>query len=72
MQVIDPANIVRPASKYAQGVLHGAVAKRLVVSGQVGANPDGSIEQGLEALPQPGVDRHPPQPPALNPEKTKR
>ena len=49
MRLINPDDIAKPASKYAQGVLHAAGAERLVISGQVGVKPDGSIEEGLEA-----------------------
>ncbi|SRR5258706_2924495 len=49
MKLINPAEITKPASNYAQGVSHGAAAERLVISGQIGVNPDGSIEKGLEA-----------------------
>jgi enamine deaminase RidA (YjgF/YER057c/UK114 family) len=49
MKTFNPADIVKPASKYAQGVLHGPIAQRLVVSGQVGLRPDGQLEKGLEA-----------------------
>lgn len=48
MRTINPDSIVKPASKYVQGVLHGA-GQRLVVSGQVGIKPDGSIEAGTRA-----------------------
>ena len=49
MKLINPENIAKPASRYAQGVLHQAAGQRLVISGQVGVKPDGSVEQGLEA-----------------------
>lgn len=49
MKLINPDEIAKPVSRYAQGVLHGAGAERLVISGQVGVRPDGSIEEGLEA-----------------------
>lgn len=49
MQLINPDDIAKPASNYAQGVVHEAGAQRLVISGQVGVRPDGSTEQGLEA-----------------------
>jgi enamine deaminase RidA (YjgF/YER057c/UK114 family) len=49
MKLINPDDIAKPASRYAQGVLHQAAAQRLVISGQVGVRPDGSVEQGLEA-----------------------
>ncbi len=49
MKLINQENIAKPASRYAQGVLHQAAGQRLVISGQVGVKPDGSVEQGLEA-----------------------
>jgi len=49
MKLINPEKIAKPASRYAQGVLHQAAGQRLVISGQVGVKPDGSVEQGLEA-----------------------
>ena len=48
MKSFNPAFIAKPASSYAQGVIHGA-GQRLVISGQVGQRPDGTIEQGMEA-----------------------
>ncbi len=49
MQLINPDDIVKPASQYAQAVLHAAGAQRLVISGQIGVDPDGRVEEGLEA-----------------------
>lgn len=49
MQLINPDDIAKPTSKYAQGVLHRTGGQRLVISGQVGVRPDGTLEQGLEA-----------------------
>ena len=49
MQRINPDSIVKPASNYAQGIVHAASAKRLVISGQIGVRRDGSICEGLEA-----------------------
>ena len=49
MKIIAPDNVVKPASNYAQGVVHTAAAERLVISGQLGLRPDGSLEDGLEA-----------------------
>ena len=49
MKIINPEDIVTPASAYAQGVLHAGNAERLVISGQVGLKPDGSLEDGLKA-----------------------
>jgi len=49
MRVIKPDNVVAPASRYAQGVVHAAGAERMVISGQLGLRPDGTLEQGIEA-----------------------
>ena len=49
MKIIAPDNVVKPASNYAQGVVHAATAERLVISGQLGLRPDGTLEDGLEA-----------------------
>lgn len=46
---INPPDFPAPQSNYSQGVVHGATAERLVISGQVGVRPDGSIAEGLEA-----------------------
>jgi enamine deaminase RidA (YjgF/YER057c/UK114 family) len=46
---INPASIVTPASNYVQGVVHKAGGERVVVSGQLGLKPDGTLESGLEA-----------------------
>ncbi len=45
----NPPTIAAPPSRYSHGVLHAAGARRLVVSGQVGTRPDGSLAEGLEA-----------------------
>jgi enamine deaminase RidA (YjgF/YER057c/UK114 family) len=49
MRIINPDNVVAPASRYAQGVVHAAGAERIVISGQLGLRPDGTPEQGVEA-----------------------
>jgi enamine deaminase RidA (YjgF/YER057c/UK114 family) len=49
MKILNPENVVKPASSYAQGVVHAAGAERIVVSGQLGLRPDGTLEVGLEA-----------------------
>jgi enamine deaminase RidA (YjgF/YER057c/UK114 family) len=48
-RIVNPTTIVKPASRYAQGIVHRAAAERLLISGQVGIAPDGAIEPGLEA-----------------------
>lgn len=45
---INPPGAPKPASNYAQAIVHGAAAKRLVISGQVGMTSDGRIVEGLE------------------------
>ena len=49
MKILNPDSIVRPASNYAQAVVHAAAAERMVIAGQLGLRPDGSLEDGLEA-----------------------
>lgn len=49
MKLFNPATIAKPASQYSHGVIVSASARRLVISGQIGINPDGSIAGGLEA-----------------------
>lgn len=49
MKTVNPDNVVKPASNYVQGVIHSAAAERIVVSGQLGLRPDGTLEEGLEA-----------------------
>jgi enamine deaminase RidA (YjgF/YER057c/UK114 family) len=44
----SPARISPPGSRYSHGVAHSSRAHRLVMSGQVGVRPDGSIPDGLE------------------------
>jgi 2-iminobutanoate/2-iminopropanoate deaminase len=44
----NPRRIAAPGSRYSQGVVHSARAHRLVISGQVGVRPDGTIPASLE------------------------
>jgi 2-iminobutanoate/2-iminopropanoate deaminase len=46
---LNPKGAPKPASNYAQAVVHDAGAKRIVVSGQVGVTLDGKIVAGMEA-----------------------
>lgn len=46
---INPRTIAPPASRYAHGIVHSARARRLVISGQAGCRPDGSVPEGLQA-----------------------
>ena len=49
MKIVNPDNVVKPASSYAQGVVHAAGAERIVISGQLGLRQDGTLHEGLEA-----------------------
>lgn len=49
MKTVNPENVVKPASNYVQGVIHSAAAERIVISGQLGLRPDGTLEDGLAA-----------------------
>ncbi len=49
MKFLNPDGVVAPASNYVQAVVHDRAAERIVISGQLGLRPDGSLEQGLEA-----------------------
>jgi 2-iminobutanoate/2-iminopropanoate deaminase len=44
----NPRRIVQPASRYSQGVAHSGHARRLLISGQIGVRPDGSVPEALE------------------------
>lgn len=46
---INPPNVREPSSSYSHGVLLAPHSKRLIISGQVGVRPDGTIAEGLEA-----------------------
>ena len=45
----NPKTVAAPASRYSQGVSHALDGRRLVISGQIGVRPDGSVVEGLEA-----------------------
>jgi 2-iminobutanoate/2-iminopropanoate deaminase len=45
----NPRRIAQPASLYSQGVVHSSHSRRLLISGQVGVRPDGTIPAELEA-----------------------
>lgn len=49
MKLINPDTIVQPASQYSQGVMVGPARKRLIISGQVGLKPDGTLEKTTRA-----------------------
>jgi enamine deaminase RidA (YjgF/YER057c/UK114 family) len=45
---INPDTVVKPASNYAQAVVHDAGARRIVVSGQIALKPDGTLVRDME------------------------
>ena len=49
MKFLNPKSISAPASRYSQGVVVPGGGERLIIAGQIGANPDGSLADGLEA-----------------------
>jgi 2-iminobutanoate/2-iminopropanoate deaminase len=46
---LNPPTVVKPFSRYSQAVEEPANCRRLHISGQVGATPDGTILKGFEA-----------------------
>jgi 2-iminobutanoate/2-iminopropanoate deaminase len=46
---INPPDVAKPQSNYAQAMIHKAGGERIVISGQLGVKPDGSLEAGFEA-----------------------
>ena len=49
MKFVNPDSVPKPASNYSQAVELDARTRRLVISGQVGVHPDGSLANGYEA-----------------------
>jgi len=49
MKLFNPETTAKPASKYNHGALVGAGGRRLVIAGQVGVRPDGTLEEGFAA-----------------------
>ena len=45
---LNPPTVPAPASRYSQAVALGAPFKRLIISGQPGMRPDGTLEDELE------------------------
>ncbi len=48
MEFLKPAGMAPPASNYSHGVVVTANARRLIISGQIGAKPDGTIPESCE------------------------
>ena len=49
VKLFNPAGIAPPGSRYSHGALMPAAARRLLIAGQVGVAPDGTLEEGFEA-----------------------
>ena len=49
MELLNPDTIAPTASSYSHGALVPAAARRLIVAGQIGLEPDGSLAEGFEA-----------------------
>lgn len=49
IRLFNPPEIVKPFSLYSQAALVEGPARWLHIAGQVGAGPDGKMEQGFEA-----------------------
>lgn len=54
--MINPSNVAAPSSSYSHGVLLAPANKRLIVSGQVGVKPDGTIAEGIRAQTEQAID----------------
>jgi 2-iminobutanoate/2-iminopropanoate deaminase len=54
--VLNPPNVAAPSSSYSHGILIAPNAKRLVISGQIGVRPDGSIAEGMKAQTEQAID----------------
>ncbi|HEV2575186.1 RidA family protein [Methylocella sp. CPCC 101449] len=46
---INPPTLMKPTAGFSQGVIHGANARRLILSGQVGQKADGTLLEGIKA-----------------------
>ena len=49
LRLFNPPEICKPFSRYSHGALVEGTSRWLHIAGQVGAKPDGSLEQGFEA-----------------------
>jgi 2-iminobutanoate/2-iminopropanoate deaminase len=49
MRPLNPDTVAKPASNYAQAIEVALPSRRLVISGQVGLLPDGTVLEGYEA-----------------------
>ena len=48
-RTVNPRHIHQPPSRHSHAIVHSARAHRLVIAGQVGIKPDGTLADGLDA-----------------------
>jgi 2-iminobutanoate/2-iminopropanoate deaminase len=48
MRALNPDTVAKPASNYAQAIVVPETGRRLIMSGQVGVKPDGTVCEGYE------------------------
>jgi enamine deaminase RidA (YjgF/YER057c/UK114 family) len=48
LDIVNPKLVAPPAAKYAHAIRVSPGGERLVISGQIGVAPDGTVRQGLE------------------------
>lgn len=48
-EFFNPPDIHAPASSYSHGASHKLSGRRLVISGQIGVDPQGNVAQGVDA-----------------------
>ena len=55
-EILNPSNVAAPSSSYSHGIVVGPNAKRLIISGQIGVRPDGSVADGITAQTEQAID----------------
>ncbi len=45
---VNPAQIFSPSARQSHGIVHSARARRLIIGGQFGIFPDGTVAEGIE------------------------
>ena len=53
---VNPSDTARPGSRFNHGMAHSGGMRRLVISGQVGMRPDGSVPEDFEAQMEQAMD----------------
>lgn len=55
-EFFNPPTVAAPSSSYSHGVIVSANARRLIISGQVGVRPDGTVAKGMKAQTEQAID----------------